>query len=171
MSRVTLASPLPCSPRARGQKVFVHLKIQGNEGAPTRTRAQIQTLIHALDRQPQGAKNLHFWLHGGYMRQKTTPMQTTDKKKAPATSRCKCLFSLLFWRRERDSNPRYRRTCMPDFESGAFDHSATSPWTVQHGCAGQASHFTSDPAFLEERAAISALNPQTCGTSTSTPPI
>ena len=47
---------------------------------------------------------------------------------------------------------------MPDFESGAFDHSATSPWTVQHGCAGQASHFTSDPAFLEERAAISALN-------------
>ena len=83
-----------------------------------------------VDRQPQGAKNLHFWLHGGYMRQKTTPMQTTDKKKAPATSRCKCLFSLLFWRRERDSNPRYRRTCMPDFESGAFDHSAISPWSV-----------------------------------------
>lgn len=31
------------------------------------------------------------------------------------------------WRRERDSNPRYRRTCTPDFESGAFDHSAISP--------------------------------------------
>ena len=31
------------------------------------------------------------------------------------------------WRRGRDSNPRYGRTRTPDFESGAFDHSATSP--------------------------------------------
>ena len=31
------------------------------------------------------------------------------------------------WRSRRDSNPRYRRTCTPDFESGAFDHSAIFP--------------------------------------------
>ena len=31
------------------------------------------------------------------------------------------------WRREWDSNPRHGRTREPDFESGAFDHSAISP--------------------------------------------
>ena len=36
------------------------------------------------------------------------------------------------WRRERDSNPRYCLNSTPDFESGAFDHSAISPmfWAV-----------------------------------------
>ena len=33
----------------------------------------------------------------------------------------------LYWRRERDSNPRYGKNRIPDFESGAFDHSAISP--------------------------------------------
>ncbi len=33
----------------------------------------------------------------------------------------------VIWRKERDSNPRYRKTCKPDFESGAFDHSAIFP--------------------------------------------
>ncbi len=33
----------------------------------------------------------------------------------------------LSWRKGWDSNPRYRRIGTPDFESGAFDHSATLP--------------------------------------------
>ena len=37
------------------------------------------------------------------------------------------------WRRRRDSNPRYGRTRTPDFESGAFDHSATSPDAATRG--------------------------------------
>jgi len=36
----------------------------------------------------------------------------------------------LIWRRERDSNPRYAKKRIPDFESGAFDHSAISPQVV-----------------------------------------
>ena len=36
-----------------------------------------------------------------------------------------CFLGL--WRRERDSNPRYCIHSTPDFESGAFDHSAISP--------------------------------------------
>ncbi len=31
------------------------------------------------------------------------------------------------WRKERDSNPRYAKKRIPDFESGAFDHSAIFP--------------------------------------------
>ena len=34
---------------------------------------------------------------------------------------------VLYWRARRDSNPRYWNTSTPDFESGAFDHSATCP--------------------------------------------
>ena len=36
-------------------------------------------------------------------------------------------YLLDIWRRERDSNPRYGKNRIPDFESGAFDHSAISP--------------------------------------------
>ena len=32
------------------------------------------------------------------------------------------------WRRERDSNPRYKLPCIPTFQAGAFSHSATSPY-------------------------------------------
>src|SRR5882672_1679113 len=33
----------------------------------------------------------------------------------------------ILWRKGWDSNPRYRRIGTPDFESGAFDNSATFP--------------------------------------------
>ena len=48
-------------------------------------------------------------------------------------------YSLRHWRKERDSNPRYRRTCTPDFESGAFDHSATTPQRVEVAILAEAS--------------------------------
>ena len=34
---------------------------------------------------------------------------------------------MMAWRKERDSNPRYAKKRIPDFESGAFDHSAIFP--------------------------------------------
>ena len=37
----------------------------------------------------------------------------------------------VWWRKGWDSNPRYRRIGTPDFESGAFDHSATSPGSIR----------------------------------------
>ena len=37
------------------------------------------------------------------------------------------LLRALSWRKERDSNPRYAKKRIPDFESGAFDHSAIFP--------------------------------------------
>ena len=43
----------------------------------------------------------------------------------------------VWWRKGWDSNPRYRRIGTPDFESGAFDHSATFP-RATGGEAGRA---------------------------------
>ena len=39
------------------------------------------------------------------------------------------LVSIFEWRRGRDSNPRSRLPEIPVFETGAFNHSATSPRT------------------------------------------
>ena len=44
----------------------------------------------------------------------------------PANKKGALRRSFLSWRRGRDSNPRYL-VSMPVFETGAFDHSATSP--------------------------------------------
>ena len=43
----------------------------------------------------------------------------------------------MFWRKERDSNPRQGKTPEPDFESGAFDHSAIFPRMVAAPVAGR----------------------------------
>ena len=45
----------------------------------------------------------------------------------PFLSTKKHPFGCLYWRRDRDSNPRYALTRTIDFESTAFDHSAISP--------------------------------------------
>ena len=53
------------------------------------------------------------------------------------------------WRRGWDSNPRHGRTRKPDFESGAFDHSATSPWPrLVVGERGAADSSRSGPQHL-----------------------
>ena len=48
----------------------------------------------------------------------------TEKRSSKKEKLC---FSFLFMRKMRDSNPRYHKTGIPDFESSAFDHSANLP--------------------------------------------
>ena len=51
------------------------------------------------------------------------------------------------WRRERDSNPRYRLPHIPTFQAGAFDHSATSPYKHNSPTSAAKSERDSNPRY------------------------
>ena len=69
-----------------------------------------------------GCKPTHAFQACPLSRSGTSPRWKSADRQIP-----RCIVPVKLWRRGRDSNPRSRLPEIPVFETGAFNHSATSP--------------------------------------------